>query len=127
MLGNLPVAPTIPVTDMKRAREFYEGVLGLTVKKENKMGLLLEAGEGTMLYLYQRGPSTADHTLAAFTVPDIEKTVDELTEKGVTFEQYDLPGLKTNEKGIAISEGEGEKGAWFKDPDGNILAVGEEL
>jgi hypothetical protein len=60
-------------------------------------------------------------------VKDIEATVDELTKKGVVFEQYDYPSLKTDAKGISISEKEGEKAAWFKDPDGNILSIGEKL
>ena len=91
------------------------------------MDISFTAGGGTELYIYQRGPSKADHTLAAFEVPDIEAAIDEMTQKGIKFEQYDFPGLKTNEKGIAISEGEEEKGAWFKDPDGNILAISEPL
>lgn len=127
MLSSFPVAPTIPVTDLARAKEFYEGKLGLTVDKENADGISFKAGNGTSLYIYKRGPSKADHTLASFQVDDAEAMVDELTAKGIVFEQYDFPGLKTNEKGIAEMSGEGEKGAWFKDPDGNILAIGEEL
>ena len=125
MLVDYPVAPTIPVTDLKRASEFYEKTLGLPIIREEKMGIAFQAGKNTALYIYQRGPSTADHTLAAFMVDDLEAMVDEMAKKGVTFEQYDLPGLKTNVKGIAVPEGEGEKGAWFKDPDGNILAISE--
>jgi catechol 2,3-dioxygenase-like lactoylglutathione lyase family enzyme len=127
MLANAPVAPTIPVTDLARAREFYEKKLGFTVIKERSGGISFQAGNGTKFYMYKRGPSKADHTLASFMVDDVEKTVDELTKAGIVFEQYDFPGLKTNEKGIAVLEAEGEKGAWFKDPDGNILAVGEEI
>ena len=125
MLANFPVAPTIPVTDLKRAREFYEKTLGLPIIREEETGITFQAGKNTKLYIYQRGPSTADHTLAAFMVDDIEAIVDKMAKNGITFEQYDFPGLKTNEKGIAVPEGEGEKGAWFKDPDGNILAVSE--
>ncbi len=125
MLTNASVAPTIPVTDLARAREFYEKTLGLAIEKESPLGITFKAGNNTRLYIYQRGPSKADHTLAGFEVDDLEAMVDEMTQKGITFEQYDFPGLKTNEKGIAISEGEEEKGAWFKDPDGNILAISQ--
>ncbi len=127
MLANYPVFPTIPVTDLKRAREFYEKKLGLKVTKEAPQGLVLQAGSGSQLYIYQRGPSKADHTLASFQVDDLEKTIDELTQKGIVFEQYDFPGLKTDARGIAVSEAEGERGAWFKDPDGNILAVSQSI
>ncbi len=123
MLGQFPVTPTLPSTDLQRSKDFYVNKLGLRVARETD-GDLLDAGEGTHMYIYKRGPSKADHTLAEFKVPDVEKLVDEMTSKGVKFEQYDIPGfLKTNEKGIADMGG--EKGAWFKDPDGNILAIGQ--
>ena len=124
MLNEFPVAPAIPVTDIDIATDFYENKLGLK-KIEVETGedaVMFEAGKGTMLYLYKRGPSRADHTLASFNVDDVEKTVDELAAKGVSFEQYDMPnGIKTDEKGIAAM-GEA-KAAWFKDPDGNILSL----
>ena len=127
MLKDYPVYPTLPSSDLKRTRDFYEGLLGLSVVKETPGGIMLDAGGNSKLYVYKRGPSKADHTLASFMVSDIEKLVDELTRKGIVFEQYNLPGIKPNEKGIAISKDEQEKAAWFKDPDGNILAIGEEL
>jgi len=127
MLGDKPVAPTIPVTDLAKAKAFYQGKLGLSLEKEMPAGITFKAGGNTYLYLYKRGQSTADHTLASFLVEDIEAAVNELSAKGIVFEQYDFPGFKTNEKGIAVMGDEGEKGAWFKDPDGNILAIGEEL
>lgn len=122
MLNSAPVSPTLPTTDLKRSKEFYVDKLGLTVKDETKGGISFNAGDGTTLYVYKRPPSVAEHTLASFTVEDLETTVDALTEKGVEFEQYDFDELKTNEKGIAESEDYG-KAAWFKDPDGNILAI----
>lgn len=127
MLGNYPIAPAIPSTDLKRSRDFYEGKLGLKVEKESIGGILFRAGENTKVYVYKRGPSKADHTLAGFEVPDLEAKVDEMTKNGIVFEQYDFPGLKTNEKGIATSEAEGERAAWFKDPDGNILSIGQSM
>lgn len=127
LLANAPVSPSLPSTDLVRTKKFYTEVLGLTIRKESSGGIAFKAGNGTEIYLYKRGPSKADHTLASFRVENLEATIDELTAKGVIFEQYDFPGLKTDAKGIAISQEEGEKAAWFKDPDGNILAVGQEL
>jgi len=126
MLTNSPVTPTLAVTDLKRARDFYEGKLGLRpdASMTDEMGVLYNAGEGTNLYLYLRpNPSTADNTQVSFRVLDIEKSMDELLANGVSFEHYDMPemGLKTDEKGVAVM---GKvKSAWFKDPDGNILSI----
>ena len=121
MLTNAAAHPTLPVVDLERARTFYEGKLGLKViRTDSSLGALLQAGEGTRLYLYQRAATKADHTVASFTVKDVEATVKELKAKGVVFEDIDTPGLKTVD-GIATM---GEmKGAWFKDTEGNILAV----
>jgi catechol 2,3-dioxygenase-like lactoylglutathione lyase family enzyme len=122
MLGDAPLAPTIPVTDLDKAKEFYVDKLGLKLQMEDPAGgLLLEAGDGTKLYVYKRAPSKADHTLASFTVKDIYKTVDELNAKGIKMEHYGEP-FNTDDKGVA-KFGETMKGAWFKDPDGNILSL----
>ena len=124
MLINSPVTPTLVVTDLARAKDFYENKLGLTADSSmtDEMGVLYNAGQGTKLYLYLRqNASTADNTQVSFRVEDIEKTIAELSEKGVVFEHYDMPGLKTDEKGIATI---GKlRSAWFKDQDGNILSV----
>ena len=124
MLTNSPVTPTLVVTDLKRASDFYENKLGLRADSSMTadMGVLFIAGGGTNLYIYLRSsPSTADNTQVSFRVEDIENTMSELSGKGVTFEHYDLPGLKTDEKGIAVM---GKvKSAWFKDPEGNILSI----
>jgi len=124
MLTNSPATPTLVVTDLARAKDFYENKLGLKPDSSmtDEMGALYNAGAGTNLYIYQRpNPSTADNTQVSFRVNDIEKTIAELSGKGVTFEDYDMPGLKTNEKGIA-NLGK-VKSAWFKDPNGNILGL----
>jgi catechol 2,3-dioxygenase-like lactoylglutathione lyase family enzyme len=123
MLKNVTIYPTLPTTDITRSKNFYEHVLGLAVKKETQDELILKVGDHGKLYIYKRPPSEAEHTLASFEVEDLEETVDELSGKGLVFEQYDMPGIKTNEKGIA--EMDDMKGAWFKDPDGNILAIGQ--
>jgi catechol 2,3-dioxygenase-like lactoylglutathione lyase family enzyme len=120
MLTNAIVVPTLPVVDMARARKFYEEKLGLKLREVRDSGVLYEAGEGTMLLLYERAPTKADNTAASFSVDDIETEVKEMRSKGIAFEEYDMPGLKT-EGGIATIGG--EKGAWFKDSEGNILSV----
>jgi hypothetical protein len=87
-------------------------------------GAAFESGDCTMLYLYEReGGTKADHTVAGWLVADVEKTVEELRQRGVVFEQYDMPGLKTDER--AIAERGPAKSAWFKDSEGNILAITE--
>jgi len=121
MLINAPVHPTLPVVDLNRAKKFYQEKLGLKVIMEDPSpGAVLQAGDGTFLYIFQRGTTKADHTAASFTVKDVEATVKELKAKGVVFEDIDTPSFKTVD-GIATM---GElKGAWFKDTEGNTLAV----
>ena len=124
MLGDSRVTPTIAVTDLERAKDFYENKLGL--KLDSSMsdmdGVLYNAGEGTNLYIYVRpNAPKADHTLASFKVNNIEEAINELSPKGVVFEHYDMPGLKTDNKGVATIGP--AKSAWFKDPDGNILSL----
>ena len=123
MLINASVHATLPVVDLERARKFYEGKLGLKViRTDPSPGAVLQAGEGTTLYIYQRAATKADHTAASFTVKDVEAEVKELKAKGVVFEEIEIPsmGIKTVD-GIATM---GDmKGAWFKDTEGNILGV----
>ena len=121
MLSKAMVAPTLPAVDLKRARKFYEEKLGLKVVMEDPSpGIMLQCGQGTMLYVYQRSATKADHTVASFKVDDIETEARELKARGVKFEDIDLPNLKTV-NGIATMGN--IKGAWFKDPEGNILAI----
>jgi len=126
MLGNAPMAAMLVATDIERAKKFYSETLGLQSSELPipEDGAAFVSGDGAMLYLYQRQNGTkADHTQAGWMVEDLEKSVTALQEKGVTFEQYDMPGLKTDERGIA--EGDGNRSAWFKDTEGNILALVE--
>ncbi|CAN5340533.1 VOC family protein [soil metagenome] len=114
---------TIAVTDLEGARKFYEGTLGLKPMEERSDGVRYEAGKGTWFLIYpSQFAGTAKSTYMTFEVEDLETAVKELRGRGVVFEEYDLPGLKTTE---GIAEIQGVRGAWFKDPDGNILAVGE--
>ena len=122
---NATVHPTLPVVDLERAKKFYEGTLGLKVILEDPSpGALLQAGEGTNIYIYQRAATKADHTVAGFRIKDVESVVKELKAKGVVFDEVDAPGLKTVEGIATMTTPAGEfKGAWFKDTEGNILAV----
>jgi catechol 2,3-dioxygenase-like lactoylglutathione lyase family enzyme len=123
---NATVHPTLPVVDLERAKKFYEGTLGLKVILEDPSpGALLQAEEGTTLYIYQRAATKADHTVAGLKVKDVEATVKELRGKGVVFDDIDVPGLKTVEGIATMTTPAGEfKVAWFKDTEGNILALG---
>ncbi len=123
MLTNSMVAPTLPAVDIKRAKKFYEEKLGLKVVMEDPSpGIMLQCGQGTMMYVYQREHTKADHTVASFKVDKIEAEVKELKAKGIKFEEYDLPkmGIKTV-NGIATMGS--MKSAWFKDSEGNILSL----
>ena len=123
MLGSSKLLATIPAVDIKRAEEFYTRVLGLSVAVRPQEGvLILEAGAGSQIMIYEREATKAEHTVATFEVKDLERVVDDLAAKGVQFEQYDFDDFKTDQRGIA--EMEGAKMAWLKDPEGNILALG---
>jgi len=115
-------AATLPAADMDRAKEFYGGTLGLSAVDENPGGVLYKAGSAHVFVYPSEFAGSNQATAATFIVADTMAAVDELRGKGITFEEYDLPGVKT-ENGIA--EIDGVKGAWFKDSEGNILAVTE--
>jgi catechol 2,3-dioxygenase-like lactoylglutathione lyase family enzyme len=125
-LNDSPVGAVIAVSDMDRAKSFYEGKLGLSGgEAQPDGGVRYSCGGDTQIHVYpspeNAGKSTA--TLAGWWVGDVEATVDELAANGVSFEQYGEP-FNTDAKGIARFEG--YVGAWFKDPDGNILALGSQ-
>ena len=123
MLGSSKLLATIPAVDIKRAEEFYTRVLGLSVAVRPQEGvLILEAGAGSQIMIYEREATKAEHTVATFEVKDLERVVVDLTAKGVQFEQYDFDDFKTDQRGIAKMEG--ARMAWLKDPEGNILALG---
>jgi catechol 2,3-dioxygenase-like lactoylglutathione lyase family enzyme len=123
MPSFLSAVATLPASDLTRARAFYEQTLGLKVGQESPGGgggVLYLAGTGAVFVYPSELAGTNQTTAASFLVDDLGAMVAELRGRGVTFEEYDLPGLKT-ENGIA--EAEGERRAWFKDTEGNILAV----
>jgi catechol 2,3-dioxygenase-like lactoylglutathione lyase family enzyme len=115
-------AATLPVSNLEAARSFYTDTLGLDAVEENAGGIYFQAGSSRVFVYPSEFAGTNQATAAGFDVDDIEAAVEELRGKGVTFQEYDMPGLKT-ENGIA--ELEGEKAAWFKDPSGNILSLGQ--
>ena len=121
MLQSSPMYAYIPATDVARARQFYEGKIGLSPKQEIAGGVVYEFADHTGCFLY---PSTSAGTNKAsqafWQVTDVEREVAELRARGVTFEEYDTPGMKTH-NGIATAGG--AKSAWFKDTEGNIMAL----
>ena len=125
MVNRGRAVPYIPVSDRGRAIEFYSGTLGLEVYEETPGDVVFAAGGGTLLGAYETPHAgQAGHTLAAFFVDDLDATMAELRARGVTFEEYDFPELKTVD---GVADLDGERGAWFKDPDGNILGLGQRL
>lgn len=121
-LSSARVGAAVAVSDMQRARAFYEGKLGLTGGEDTgDGGHSYPCADGTELHIFPAaGAGKSESTIAGFTVDDVEATVDELSANGVAFERYDEP-LNPDEKGIASFDG--AKGAWMKDPDGNVLAI----
>ena len=110
-------------TDLERSRAFYEEQVGLTLSPETiKNHLLFECGDGTTLLVYGRpSENKADHTQVRFWTEDVAVDVSRLKGRGVVFEEYDYPTLKTVES-VATTPGIGSS-AWFKDPDGNTIAL----
>jgi predicted enzyme related to lactoylglutathione lyase len=111
--------------DLEQSRVFYEQVVGLTLSPETIPNhLLFEGGDGTTLLVYGRpAPNKADHTQVRLWSDDVERDVRELEARGAVFEDYDFPTLKTVDH-VATTSGIG-KSAWFKDPDGNTVALFE--
>jgi catechol 2,3-dioxygenase-like lactoylglutathione lyase family enzyme len=117
--------PSFSVNDLQKAKDFYHRTLGFEVS-EMPEGLELRVPGATKIFMYPKPNHTpATFTVLNFPVADIDQAVDELARKGVRFERYDDPNIRTNEKGIARCQG-GPSIAWFKDPAGNILSVLEE-
>jgi catechol 2,3-dioxygenase-like lactoylglutathione lyase family enzyme len=113
------------VSDMPRARRFYEEVLGLVPSTNSGDNVGYPCGGDTQINVYVSPyAGTAKFTIAGFDVDDIETVVEQLTRQGVTFEQYNQPPIVTDERGIAHFEHDA-KVAYFKDPDGNILSIAQ--
>ena len=123
-LSDYKVVAGIAVSGMERARAFYEDKLGLSVGTDSGDNVAYECGEGSVMHVYLSSEHAGKATVVGWYVDDIESVVDELTSKGVIFEQYDEAPIVTDEKGIAAFEG-GAKVAYFKDPDGNTLSLAQ--
>jgi catechol 2,3-dioxygenase-like lactoylglutathione lyase family enzyme len=121
MLQKSPMYAYIPATNVARARQFYEQKLGFKPGREIAGGVHYECEGGTGAFLYPTpNAGTSQASQAFWQVEDVEREVAELEARGVTFEEYDMPGLRTKN---GIFTGGGAKTAWFKDTEGNILAV----
>ena len=125
MFETLRATPTIAVSDIERAKKFYGETLGLKVNDERADGVRYEAGGGSLVLVYpSQFAGTAKSTYMGFDVEDVEKAVRELRERGVVFEEYDMPGERSAAGAITAM---GAKAAWFKDSEGNILAIVQDV
>jgi catechol 2,3-dioxygenase-like lactoylglutathione lyase family enzyme len=113
---------TLPVEDLARARTFYEEKLGLTPTREVEGGLFYGSADSGFLLFPTGGRPSGQHTQMAWFVDDIVASVAQLRSRGVRFEEYDFPGLKTID---GIADLGYEKSAWFRDSEGNLLALGQ--
>jgi catechol 2,3-dioxygenase-like lactoylglutathione lyase family enzyme len=130
-LAGAKVSGRLPARDLARARRFYADVLGLEPVEERPGGLRYEGAAGSFSLFESAGRPSGEHTQLAFEVDDIEATVRELRRRGVRFEEVDVPGLRTVD-GIAEVDGNypstgasGERAAWFRDSEGNLLGIGQ--
>jgi catechol 2,3-dioxygenase-like lactoylglutathione lyase family enzyme len=123
MLSDRRVYSTIPAADLARAQRWYAERLGLEPRVIEPMGAVYDLGEGTGFLLYQTpNAGQAPNTLMSFASSNVRADIEALRQRGVVFEEYDFPGLKTVDGVAKIGE---RDGAWFKDSEGNILALGE--
>jgi predicted enzyme related to lactoylglutathione lyase len=122
MLLNAPVVANLWTTDVGRAKAFYTEKLGLKpLKTPMEEIAMFEAGDGTRVVVQLGESNPSGHTVAVFAVKDLAGTIAELASRGVAMESYDLPNMKTDDRGIVTIEG--FACSWFKDPDGNLLSL----
>lgn len=121
-LSTAPAYPVLPAEDLERARRFYAETLGLPIEDMGDGQFIATAGSGTRILVYARPRTTAEHTVVTFVVDDLHAVMADLAGRGVVFEEYDLPGLKTVD-GVATMGT--ELGAWFVDSEGNILNIAQ--
>ena len=120
MLTATMVVPTVPVTDLDRAKAFYGDTLGLTFLWETPVAVRYRCGEASQISVFKRPPVETEHTLAHFEVDDIEAVVADLVSKGVEFLDYTEGPLTTTGH---IAQLGPARAAWFRDPDGNTLGL----
>ena len=125
MLNTAPIRAYLPASDVTRARRFYEQIVGLKPKEEYAGGVVYDCGGASEAFLYPtRNAGTSKASQAFWQVRDVEAEVAELKSRGVKFEEYDFPGM-TMKNSIATAGG--AKTAWFKDSEGNILAISQRI
>jgi catechol 2,3-dioxygenase-like lactoylglutathione lyase family enzyme len=125
MLKNARMVPYTPVADVARARKFYEEKVGLKPKEEYAGGVIYECGNGSWVFMYPSpGAGTSKASTAFWAVDDVASEVAELKSRGVVFEEYNTPAIKTEN---SIARAGGAKTAWFKDSEGNILAISQRI
>lgn len=120
MLKDLQCHPTIAASDLERARSFYERTLGFEPESVSPGGIFYATSGGHFLLFPSPGAGTAQNTVIGFVATDIEAEVRALRDRGVEFEEYDFPGLKTVDGIATVPAG---RAAWFRDTEGNILGV----
>ena len=125
MLAKASVTTMLPVIDMARARAFYEGRLGLIPGGFRPDGkFVYRMGDSTLALFPKPDGTKAEHTAISFQVTDIRATIDALKRSGVAFEDYDFPDFKTDNHVCVLGA---EKAAWFKDTEGNVLCLHEDI
>jgi catechol 2,3-dioxygenase-like lactoylglutathione lyase family enzyme len=126
MLKDAPIVPYVPVSDLARARKFYEKTLGFKPKEEyGDHAVIYECAGGTRFFMYKSaGAGTSKASTAFWPVADVAAEVADLKSRGVVFEEFDVPGMKTVNN---IATGGGAKTAWFKDSEGNTLAISQRI
>ena len=123
MLTERRIHSSIPAADLGRARRWYEEMLGFTPVRELPRGLMYEAAGGSRFVIYPTpNAGQSPNTLMGFVTPDIEAEVRDLKARGVIFEDYDFPTLKTVD---SIATNEATRSAWFRDSEGNIIGIVE--
>jgi catechol 2,3-dioxygenase-like lactoylglutathione lyase family enzyme len=119
------VEAMMAVSDLERAKRFYGEQLGLGAGEEEEQVVRFRCAEGTgiLVYLSPENAGTSSASLAGWRVADLDETMDELASRGVVFERYDQPGIKTDERGV-FDAGR-FRAAWVRDPDGNTIAISQ--
>ena len=133
MLSDGRVATRLPAQDLERARRFYAEKLGLEPSEERPGGLLYRCAGGEFALFASAGAAAGTHTQMGWDVDDLDAVMAALRARGLEFEHYDVPGLRTVD-GVAEVEGNypskggrGERGVWFRDSEGNLLGIGQRL
>jgi catechol 2,3-dioxygenase-like lactoylglutathione lyase family enzyme len=123
MLSEYPIHAALPATDLERAKRFYADKLGLIPESEGPDGLFYRCGGSTRFLVFPSGgTASGTHTQMTWNTPNIEVAVADLKARGGVFEEYDTPEVKTVNNVATLGQ---SKGAWFKDSEGNLLALGQ--